>query len=570
MHYILDEESLREFKAYVLDEHLEFPSEGKLTEQGTVFTLSNGEVFCVSNDYLNLVFQDTQSKLIFGKDPTPHVVAAEVVDQDLVLYKENLDGSIIKQVRPNYYWLVTNKNHSEVFQPLKGNLHYKWIKTFRDLDKYRKARETGYQYDTFIIYDPIEAALVYTGITFFKESKIHDVSVLSFDIESDGLVKHDKSIIYLISNTFRRKGKITRKLFTIKDYSTEAEMYTAWCDWVREMDPSVILGHNIYGYDFPYLAHCAAKAGVKLNLGRNGSELRFHDREAKFRKDSSQFYKYFQAKIFGRQVIDTFFLSLKYDFGRKYESYNLKQIIKQEGLEVKERQFYDASKIKDNYEIPDEWEKIKNYCIFDSDDSLALYDLMAPSFFYLTQSVPKSFEAINNSATGSQINSFLLRSYLQNGHSIPKKSPIAEYEGAISFGVPGLYKNVFKIDVKSEYPSIIRQYKVYDKKKDPDAHFLQMVNYFTIDRLKNKQKAKETKDRYYSDLEQSSKIFINSSYGMLGAQGLNFNSPKLAAFVTEKGRETVSNAIKWASGQDLTYWLSKIGKEESTEDDDNA
>jgi DNA polymerase I len=200
---------------------------------------------------------------------------------------------------------------------------------------------------------------------------------------------------------------------------------------------------------------------------------------------------------------------------------------------------------------PAEFQKIKDYCVHDSDDALALYDLMVPSYFYLTQSIPKSFSSIIATAPGSQINSFLVRSYLQEGHSLPKSTEQQEYVGAISIGNPGIYKYCFKVDVASLYPSIMLQYKVHDSAKDPDKNFLKMVEYFTTERLANKKRAKDTGDNYYKDLEQSQKIVINSAYGMLGAPGLLFNSPKNAAFVTRTGREILQNAINWAASNDF-------------------
>jgi len=185
---------------------------------------------------------------------------------------------------------------------------------------------------------------------------------------------------------------------------------------------------------------CAEKAGTKLELGRDCSEIVFAKKPSKFRKDGSQEYDYHKAYIFGREIIDTFFLAIKYDFARKYQSYGLKQIIAQEGLEVKGRQHYDASKIRDNYLIADEWKKIKAYAVHDADDSLALYDLMIAPYFYLSQSIPKGFQTMLTSASGSQINSFLMRSYLQDGHSLPTADKEKEYEGAISIGNPGVYQ----------------------------------------------------------------------------------------------------------------------------------
>ena len=74
-------------------------------------------------------------------------------------------------------------------------------------------------------------------------------------------------------------------------------------------------------------------------------------------------------------------------------------------------------------------------------------------------------------------------------------------------------------------------------------HGLQMVQYFTKQRLEDKMMWKETKNKLYKDLSESRKIAINSCYGFLGAPGLNFNSPKNAALVTEKGREILQKGV---------------------------
>jgi DNA polymerase elongation subunit (family B) len=312
--------------------------------------------------------------------------------------------------------------------------------------------------------------------------------------------------------------------------------------------------------------HVAKLHNTNLLLGRNESKLRISTKESDYRVDGSRALHYFKCNVYGRELIDTMFLAYKYDIGRKYESYGLKPIIKQENLEVEGREFYNATTIKDNYQNPVEWAKIKRYAEHDADDALALYDLMSPAIFYFTRSIPKSFQGMVESATGSQLNALMVRSYLQNRGSIPKPSEAVPFEGAYSFGIPGIYRNVAKIDVKSEYPSCILQYEIYDREKDPEANFYKMVDFFTQERFRNKAMYKETGDRYYYDMEQTQKVAINSSYGLLGATGLAFNSPKNAALVTEKGRETIATATLWASGKDIKEWVKLVKDEEETEE----
>jgi DNA polymerase I len=567
IHTIDTWEAVKEFRKYVTSEKLTNPTH--CIEDGIIkLQFSDSEAFHIPS-----VFKDKQKdllvdwlsglsaglfnrfkskKLIFGKDNTQRIVSCEANDTSVELFIEEADGTVRTEIIPNNYWLLAERPFGKGWEPLEGDLHYKYIKKYNDLRSFLDDKNKLRKYEVYSIYDSKESAMVMNGFTYFKGMKVEDVSVLSFDIETMGLAQNFESRVFLISNTFRRNGNIIRKMFCCDEYENDAEMLDAWCDWVREMNPALMIGHNIFSYDLPYLNHCATLAGTTMRLGRDDSPIKFDTRASKFRKDGSQDYEYLRCYIYGREIVDTMFRAYQYDFGRKYESYGLKQIIKQEGLEAAGRVFYDAGTIAKNWHLAEERAKIKQYAEHDADDALALYDLMIPAVFYLNQSVPKSFQSLNYTASGSQINAFLVRSYLQDGHSIPKASPEQAYEGAISFGNPGIYNNVFKVDVASLYPSIMLQYQVYDAAKDPKAHFLRMVEYFTAERLANKQKGKETGERYYKDVEQAQKIVINSAYGMMGASGLHFNSPKNAAFVTRKGREILQRSIDWAQSNSLT------------------
>lgn len=488
--------------------------------------------------------------LIFGKDNTENIVSIEVKDNLVELFIEK-DGKVSSKFIPNVYWITATRPYTEKWERLAGDLHFKYIRKYDNAQDFFNDKRKLYSQDIYSVADAKESAMLYHGLTYFKGMKVSDVSALFFDIESTGIQHNEDSKVLLISNTYVNNGVITRKLFAYDEYESEAEFFDAWCNWVRDINPSVISGYNIYGFDIPYINFCVEKAGTTLTLGRDDSDIRFSKYPSKFRKDGSQDYEYNRCFIYGREIVDLMFVAYHFDFARKYVSYALKQIIKQEGLEIEGRQHYDAGTIWKNYKDPVEWTKIKKYAEHDADDAYSLYKLMIAAYFYLNQSIPKSFQSINYSASGSQINSFLVRSYLQEGHSLPKASDPRGFEGAISLGNPGVYKHVFKVDVASLYPSIMLQYEVYDKEKDPKGNFYEMVDYFTNERLENKKRAKDTGDRYYKELEQAQKIVINSAYGMLGSTGLLFNSPRNAEFVTRTGREILQKCINWATSYDF-------------------
>lgn len=506
----------------------------------------------------NQKMNDYSNDLIYGRNKTERIVSIEPEDDVLEIFIEDKDGKVTSTFAENSYWVLTPKKINNSFVQLKGNLHYKYARIFKNRGEFFKYKSylKAKNEDFYAVGDAKEAIMLQRGYTYFKGMEVKDVSILSFDLETTGIAHDENSKVLLISTTYRNaKGEIKKKLFAYDEYSSQGEMLNAFCIYVCYLNPSCIIGHNIFGFDLPYLQYVADKENVTLDLGRNGSKLKFDNYESKFRKDGSQFYHYKKVHCYGRELIDTMFLSIKYDATeRKFESYGLKSIIGQLKLEKPNRTFYDASKIKSNYTNPKEWVLIKDYCIDDADDALTLFDLMIAPFFYMTQSIAKSFQSVIEGATGSQINSIMCRAYFQQKHSLPKADESSSYEGAISFGIPGRYENVFKVDAKSMYPSIILQYKIYDKDKDPNGYFLEMVETFTNERFKNKdlmEKAKEPSIiEYYDGLQSSGKIFINSAYGTLGASGLLFNSPKNAAKITTIGREIIKRAIHWATGNE--------------------
>jgi len=514
--------------------------------------------------------------VIFGKDKTENVVCVEVSNNDLIIFKEK-NGKITTEKRPNHYWLVNSTKIDDTFTELEGDLHFKYIKTTQNFNVWLGARNK--LRSSWSVWNEKEAALIYNGVTYFKGMELNDVSVLSFDIESYGLMTFKKKETYMISCTLWKNGTLTRKLFSEDELGGEKEMLLKFCEWVREVDPSIITGWNIYGYDFPYIDACAKRLGIELRLGRDDSKLFVDKKDSKFRYDGANDWAYKQCKIYGREIIDCMFLAVRYDIGRKFKNWKLKVVTEQlyeevlakveKGQELNEvekriyecnqkRTFYDAGTIRDNWHIPEEREKIKKYGIDDGDDALNFFHLAVPAFFYLNQKVPKPFCDMINKATGSQINSLMVRAYLQEGHSLPQASPAVDYEGAISFGVPGVYKNLVHLDLLALYPSIIMEYKIEDKAKDPFSYMLKLVDYVFNERYRHKKIANSTGSKYDRDMEQSLKQMSNSIYGFLGAQGLLFNSPKCAAEVTRRGRDILSQGIMWATGKDVEYWKSKL------------
>lgn len=545
---IQDDQSYTEFKEYLKEESPEFKIKGNFITTPDF----NIEVTDQFKHLLDEIRLKDESPLIYGKDSTKYITSVDIKDDQVYLFKHGEEP----EIRELKLWITTTKKPSSKWEQLSGKQEYKYVRYFDKVEEYQKAKQVlrRKKIDYFTINHLAENQMIYYGLSSFKGLKVSQVSRLGFDIEADGLVECSSSEVYTIANTFRSETGEIKRVFREDEYENQGEMIKDWCKWVVETDPDVMVAHNGFGYDLRYLKHVASLHGQKLLLGKDGSEAVYPSFKKNLRVDGGQTWEYTNCQIFGRSIVDTMHIAVKYDIGRNFPSWGLKPIIEHLGMVEEGRQFYDASRIRENWQDLEEREKIVKYCEDDGDDCLNLYELMVPSFFYMCQSIPKPFQVMLQGASGSWLNALFVRDAMQNGKSIPKATEANHFEGAISHGVPGIYSNCFKQDVASLYPSIMLEYKIHDSKKDPDGVFTQVVEFFTKQRLENKRIANETGDSYYRDLEQSQKVAINSLYGFLGANGLNYNSPKNAALITEKGREILDKAILWSTGENIDYW----------------
>lgn len=504
--------------------------------------------------------QDDITDLIYGKCPQQNIVSVHHKEDNIHIFLEK-NEEISEYVIPYKPWVLSNV-YGAKYEKLKGSTHYKYIRHFDDLADLERNKKDIYKYKLYRITNLAEQFLTISGMTYFKNMTPTEVSTLSFDIETSGVNPYaENAKVFIITNTFRKSvDKLIRKTFNLKDYNDDdVVMIADWCKWVREINPTLLLGHNIVMFDFPYLFE---RSNGSLPLGRDGSDLVIESFTREIRKDGSQSYSYNRKIVFGREIIDTFFLAIKYDIGRKYESYGLKAIIRHEGKEKDDRTFVDTTKIGEYYRDEDEsnWLLTLKYAEEDSDDALMLYDLMISSFFYSNQMVPKSFQQMLESASGSQLNSLMVRSYIQKGFSVAKSDDVVPFEGGLTIGIPGVYKNVIGFDTASLYPSVIIEFSIENKVKDYNGNFLKVVRYLRSARLKNKKLAKDTGIRYYDDLQNSQKTNINSLFGLLSTSGLNFNYPQGAAEITRNGREILNKGVEWATSKHSSYWQSLVEK----------
>jgi DNA polymerase elongation subunit (family B) len=149
---------------------------------------------------------------------------------------------------------------------------------------------------------------------------------------------------------------------------------------------------------------------------------------------------------------------------------------------------------------------------------------------------------------GSKWNDFLIESYKDFGFTeSPKPSVKYEFEGGLTGAFCGLYENVSKVDVESEYPHAMLL-KLIASEKDSKKLILACLLYCLEYRLSLKKIAKqfkgEIKGTKADQRQGSEKIKINSSYGSFGTPNKEYNDYLAGACVTATGRALLKLIIR--------------------------
>ena len=295
---INSEQDLNEFKSYLQEEGLT----PKLIEQldgESVYQVQNFKVYVPAQYQLGLEKKEESKydKLIFGKDSTENITNITIEDGFACVYRKDAEP-----LRLPYSTWAVGARWADGSRKLRGNQYYKYIKDI-SLEKYREL-QSNWNPRVWTPRTLEEGFMLKEGFTYYKGMKVNEVSLLSFDIEATGLDPDaEDAWVPLVSCTYRdRNGNIEKKLFDQFEYTDNIGMLMDLNRWVRDKDPDIILGHNILSYDLPYL-----HKRFGLGWGREGSHAEFSEKKAKYRKSKQQQYDFYDCRIHGRDIIDTFF-----------------------------------------------------------------------------------------------------------------------------------------------------------------------------------------------------------------------------------------------------------------------
>ena len=487
-----------------------------------------------------------KNEILFGVDPTPRIVAIELGETGTVkVHRREKDGSTTTDVEPFHPLVWADSDVVDLgieAEKLKGDLKFGWLITvdsWKELIALRNGLKNAGR-DFFAFTDPIQHYLTATGRTLFKDLPFEELKRTQLEV-----LTNDEHIISIAVSD--NTGWEELILVDAKDVEeSERNAIKRLTALIRERDPDVIEGHDLFRVDLPYLVARAKKLKAKLDWGRSGGFLRSRPSRLQIAEKTIDYPKF---AIDGRHFVDTFLLAQFYDVGlRTLTGFERADVARHFGFcDSEEISGLTGKELERAYRKTDDRFRKRASC--GVRETKAMSDLLSPSYFIQAQIFPYNFQDVIVRGNATRINGLFLREYLRQRHSIPELPLPQAFEGGYTdIFFTGVARNVWHCDVASLYPSIMLQFDCF-----PQSDQLQIFRHLLTDLRKFRLEAKAkmraatspAEQRHLKAFQNTFKILINSFYGYLGfAQG-HFADFDAAARVTQIGRDLLKKMIDW-------------------------
>jgi DNA polymerase elongation subunit (family B) len=514
-----------------------------------------------------LVSSIASDAVLYGHDATPRIVAVHPLEQDasaaqamMRVYRRE-EGGLECDEAPFYpFFFLSDLQLLRHFprqrflcQTLKGQNPYRYLVVFktwqahwdavRHLEEVTGTKERRPR-QVYLIPNPTQQYLMQTGRTLFKDMAFADIHRLQLDIEvfASEAFPHaqraaDRIILIVLSD-----DRGWHRIIDGRALSEPAMLQEA-IRLIRERDPDVIEGHNIYAFDFPYLMARCERYGIPFAIGRDGAVPRVFASSMRFAERTVDFPA---LDIVGRHVIDTYFQVLSFDVAKRdLPDYTLKTAARYFGLAAPDRTYIEGKDIAGVWQTHPE--RLIDYARDDVIETERLARHLSGSTFYLTHMLPMAYGQVARTGPAAKIEALLVREYLRQRTALPRNQPGGQMAGGYTdVFVTGVVGPIVYADVESLYPSIMLNYDVKPR-TDELGLFQLLLRRLTDLRLHTKhrmQEADSPEERSALDAQQSSyKILINSFYGQLGFSMAIFNDFAEADRVASTGQDILRHII---------------------------
>src|SRR5216110_2660615 len=263
-----------------------------------------------------------KNTLLFGADPTPRMVAIELGETGTVrVYRREADGATVADVEPFHPFVWADSDVVDLgieTEKLQIDLKYGWLITvdsWKELIALRNGLKNAGR-DFFAFTDPVQHYLTATGRTLFKELPFEQLKRMQLEVLSAAGSAdpgdNDHIMAVALSDNTGWEEWISIDPSNVEESERNAlKRLTAL---VKERDPDVIEGHNLFRFDLPFLVARAKKMKTKLDWGRSGGFLRSRPSRLQIAEKTIDYPKF---AVDGRHFVDTVLLAHFYDVGMR-------------------------------------------------------------------------------------------------------------------------------------------------------------------------------------------------------------------------------------------------------------
>ena len=404
------------------------------------------------------------------------------------------------------------------------------------------------------------------GLWVFKNPDIKSAhyspqfKVLSLDIETGmkgelySIAIHQKSTSEDIKQVFmvgeKNENRPEHKLTLLEN---EELVLRSFLSFFNKIDPDIIIGWHVIGFDLSFLENKCRKYKIPFNLGRGHSKLIIQEK-----KGAGYF-----AKMDGRIIIDG--PPTMRGAGFQFENFKLDTVAHEllgQGKDISSENSVDKVG-----EIERRFKEDKN--------ALALYNLLDCTLVLDIFEKTRLIELLQNQSILSGLmldrigvstaafDFFMLPKIHRKGFvasnilDMNRESP--NQGGTVLQPQAGLHEHVLVFDFKSLYPSIMRTFKIdplsrllaeEDPIKTPAGITFSSSNHVLPKRLEElMKKREEAKEDDNQPLSKAIKILMNSFYGVMGSTSSRFYHVDLPQAISGIGRWVLEEAISFIKNQ---------------------
>lgn len=392
---------------------------------------------------------------------------------------------------------------------------------------------------------------LHDGVTVYHNPRIRagawrpQLSRLAFDIETGSAGE-----LYAVSLHFVETTRSLRRVYLLGHgrarheppvtfCADEADLLQRFLADVQTLDPDLLAGWNILGYDLPFLAEKARALGLPLALGRRRLEARIVERNHAW-----------YAEIPGRIVADG--IPLLRATHAHFENFRLETVARDLLGEGKELSFDGLDKqLEIDRLFREDRLRLAAYNLHDSELVNAIFERTGLVDLMIGRSLISGLPPDRLGQSIAAFDYFFLPRLHRKGRVAPDRAEVPESGELLSGGLvltprPGVHEHVVVLDFKSLYPSVIRTFSIcpyaqimasQDPVTTPTGHAFsssaRILPEVIAELMARRAQARQAGD---AALAQAVKLLMNSLYGVLGAPHSRFFNPDIAQAITGTGQ----------------------------------